>query len=222
MPRPGIPDPFRTRARAEGYVARAVYKLKGIDEKYRLFRPGQRVLDLGCSPGSWLQYIASRVGPGGLVLGVDAAPLAIPLAPPLYFLRGEVESLDLEAVTAISPQFEVVVSDLAPKTTGVREVDERRSLELARRALELARRWLSPRGHFLVKIFAGPDLAGLVAAMRQDFRLVRRVKPAGSRAASRELYLLGLHRLSPPSPSGGGRPVPPGTTGGVGAPGSQD
>jgi len=94
MPRPGIPDPFRTRARAEGFVARAVYKLKEIDEKYRLFREGQRVLDLGCSPGSWLQYLASRVGPRGLVLGVDAAPLAIAGAPPLNFIQAEVGSLD--------------------------------------------------------------------------------------------------------------------------------
>ena len=209
MPRPGIPDPFRTRARAEGYVAQAVYKLKEIDEKYRLFRQGQRVLDLGCSPGSWLQYIARRVGPRGLVLGVDAAPLAIPAAPPLYFLQSEVESLDLETIGAISPGFEVVVSDLGPKTTGVREVDEQRSLTLAQQALELARRLLKPGGHFLVKVFAGPDLPGLVAAVRQDYCVYRQVKPAGSRAASRELYLLGLDRRGP-APEGPNRPPVPG------------
>jgi 23S rRNA (uridine2552-2'-O)-methyltransferase len=198
MPRPGIPDPFRMRARAEGYVARAVYKLKEIDEKYRLFREGIRVLDLGCSPGSWLQYIAARVGPRGLVLGVDAAELAIPVAPPLYFIRGEVGSLDLEAITAISPGFEVVVSDLAPKTTGIRDVDQQRSLELTQQALDLARRLLAPGGHFLVKIFAGPGLPGVAAIMQQEFRTFRQVKPAGSRPASRELYLLGLHRLKGP------------------------
>ena len=198
MPRPGIPDPFRTRARAEGYVARAVYKLKEIDAKYRLFREGQRVLDLGCSPGSWLQYIASRVGPRGLVLGVDAAPLAIPAAPPLYFIQGEVESLDLETLAAVSPVFDVVVSDLAPKTTGVRDVDHQRSLELTRLSLELARRFLRSGGHFLTKIFTGPDLPGLAATMQQEFRTFRQVKPAGSRAASRELYLLGLNRLKGP------------------------
>ena len=178
MPRPGIPDPFRTRARAEGYVARAVYKLKEIDEKYRLFREGQRVLDLGCSPGSWLQYIAARVGPRGLVLGVDAAPLAIPVAPPLYFIQGEVESLDLETLAAISPVFDVVVSDLAPKTTGVRDVDHQRSLELTRLSLELARRFLRSGGHFLTKIFTGPDLPGLAATMQQEFRTFRQVKPS--------------------------------------------
>ncbi len=202
MPRPGVPDPFRMRARAEGYVARAVYKLKEIDEKYCLFREGVRVLDLGCSPGSWLQYIAARVGPRGLVLGVDAAALAIPVAPPLYFIQGEVGSLDLEKIAAISPVFEVVVSDLAPKTTGVREVDQQRSLTLAWQALELARRFLAPGGHFLVKVFAGPDLPILEAALQKGFRAFKRVKPTGSRAASRELYLLGLNRLAAPKGPG--------------------
>jgi len=197
MPRPGIPDPFRTRASAEGYVARAVYKLKEIDEKHRLFRAGQRVLDLGCSPGSWLQYIASRVGPRGLALGVDAAPLSIPAAPPLYFIQAEVGSLGLARLQAVSAVFEVVVSDLAPKTTGIKEVDQQRSLELAQQALELARGVLQPGGHFLVKIFAGPDVPVIAGAMQKEFRTFRQVKPAGSRSASRELYLLGLNRLGP-------------------------
>ena len=203
MPRPGIPDPFRTRARAEGYVARAVYKLKEIDEKYRLCREGIRVLDLGCSPGSWLQYLAARVGRQGLVLGVDAAPLAIPAAPPLYFLQSEVESLDLESLAAISPDFDLVVSDLAPNTTGVREVDQQRSLELAQQALMIARRFLRPGGHFLVKLFAGPDLPELANAIKKEFRTFRQLKPAGSRAASRELYLLGLHRFRRPRGAAG-------------------
>jgi 23S rRNA (uridine2552-2'-O)-methyltransferase len=198
MPRPGVPDPYRTRARAQGFVARAVYKLKEIDEKYRLFKAGQRVLDLGCSPGSWLQYIASRVGPHGLVLGVDLAPLAIEVAPPLDFISGEVGSLDLEAVAAISPDFDAVVSDLAPKTTGTRAVDQERSLELAFTAWELAQKFLRPGGHFLVKVFQGPGTPALVAALKEAFAQTRVVKPAGSRASSREIYLLGLNRRRNP------------------------
>ncbi|OGP70152.1 MAG: hypothetical protein A2Z73_02520, partial [Deltaproteobacteria bacterium RBG_13_60_28] len=162
MPRPGVPDSYRTRAQAAGYVARAVYKLKAMDEKYRLLQPGRRVLDLGCSPGSWLQYIASRVGPGGLVVGVDLTPPAIPVAPPLYFIPGDAASLDLDAVTAISPDFDAVVSDLAPKTTGIREVDQQRSLDLARQAWVWAGKLLKPGGHFLVKIFEGPGVEALV------------------------------------------------------------
>lgn len=199
MPRPGLPDPYRARARAQGFVARAVYKLKGIDEKYRLFKEGQRVLDLGCSPGSWLQYILPRVGSTGLVVGVDVTPPLIGMAPPLYFVPGEVESLDLAAIIAISPYFDVVVSDLAPKTTGVRGVDQQRSLALAFQAWEYARKLLRPGGHFLVKIFEGPDTPALAAVLEGAFRVCRLVKPPGSRAASRELYLLGLHKLAAPA-----------------------
>lgn len=198
MPRPGVPDPYRTRARAEGYVARAAYKLKEIDEKYRLFEAGQRVLDLGCSPGSWLQYIASRVGPTGLVVGVDLSPPGIEMAPPLYFISTEVGSLDLEKVAALSADFDVVVSDLAPKTTGVREVDQQRSLELALKAWDWAQRLLRPGGHFLVKLFEGPEASGLADLLKKAFSLCRRVKPAGSRPASAEIYLLGLHRRALP------------------------
>jgi len=194
MPRPGVPDSYRTRAQAAGYVARAVYKLKAMDEKYRLLQPGRRVLDLGCSPGSWLQYIASRVGPGGLVVGVDLTPPAIPVAPPLYFIPGDAASLDLDAVTAISPDFDAVVSDLAPKTTGIREVDQQRSLDLARQAWVWAGKLLKPGGHFLVKIFEGPGVEALVRELEAAFRVCRRVKPPGSRKASKEIYLLALNR----------------------------
>ncbi len=194
MPRPGVPDIYRTRARAAGYASRAVYKLKEIDERYRLFLPGQRVLDLGCCPGSWMQYLAARVGPQGLVLGVDLQPLAIALSPPLSFLQGEVESLDLARVRAISPEFDAVVSDLAPRTTGVKEVDQQRSLALALKAWDLARELLRAGGHFLVKVFAGPDLGVLTGALEKSFHTVRLVKPRGSRAASKEIYLLGLKR----------------------------
>lgn len=194
MPRPGVPDPYRNKARAEGYVSRAVYKLQAIDAKYRLLRPGQHVLDLGCAPGSWLQYLASRVGPGGLVVGVDLTPPIIEVAPPVYFVPGEVGGPDLEAVTAISDSFDAVVSDMAPKTSGIREVDQQRSLDLALAAWDWARKLLRPGGHFLVKVFEGPGVETLVRELTRAFRSCKRVKPPGSRAASKEIYLLALHR----------------------------
>lgn len=194
MPRPGVPDSYRTKAQAEGYVARSIYKLKAIDDKYRLLQPGQAVLDLGCSPGSWLQYLASRVGPGGLVVGVDLNPPAIPLAPPVHFVSGEVGHLDLKGVAAISDSFDAVVSDMAPKTTGIRETDQQRSLDLAFQAWEWAKKLLKPGGHFLVKVFEGPGVEVLVRELQAAFRGCRRVKPAGSRAASKEIYLLAMNR----------------------------
>ncbi len=194
MPRPGETDAYRRQARAEGFVSRAVYKLKAIDQKYRLFRRGQRVLDLGCTPGSWMQYIGARVGPGGLVLGVDLEAPRVSLVHPLYFLPGNVLSLDFGAIRTKSPYFDVVVSDLAPKTSGVKGVDQQRSLELAQRAWETAQEFLAPGGHFLVKIFEGPDTGELATQLKQAFRQCHRIKPAGSRPASKEFYLLGLHK----------------------------
>ena len=194
MPRPGQPDCYRKRAQAEGYVARAIYKLKEVDEKYHLFKAGQRVLDLGCSPGSWLQYIGGRIGPQGLVVGIDANPLEIKVAPPLYFVQGDVTSIDFETLTAINPVFDVVVSDMAPKTTGMRQVDQQRSLDLAFLAWEWAENLLRTGGHFLVKVFEGPDTGALMAVLKAGFKSCRPVKPAGSRPASREIYLLGLKR----------------------------
>lgn len=196
MPRPGIKDAYRRQARTEGFVSRAVYKLKAIDEKYRLFRRGQRVLDLGCAPGSWLQYIASRVGAEGLVLGVDLAAPKIPLGHPLYFVYGDVLSLDFGAIRAQSPYFDVIVSDLAPKTSGIKGVDQQRSLELAERAWEAAQEFLASGGHFLVKIFEGPDTGDLVGRLKRAFRKCHHIKPAGSRPASKEYYLLGLGKLT--------------------------
>ncbi len=200
MPRPGVPDPYRRRAREAGYVSRAVFKLKAMDARFHLVRRGQRVLDLGCSPGSWLQYLGERVGPQGLVLGVDVKPPAVSLKPPLDFLAGDVQSLDLAALREKAPSFDLVVSDLAPATSGIREVDESRSLALARAALAAARQLLRPGGHFLVKVFEGPDLPQLVAEVGQVFAEVHRAKPAGSRAASRELYLVGLKKKGAPPP----------------------
>uniref|UniRef100_A0A7C5EWL9 Ribosomal RNA large subunit methyltransferase E n=1 Tax=Desulfobacca acetoxidans TaxID=60893 RepID=A0A7C5EWL9_9BACT len=194
MARPGEADFYCERAKAEGYVSRAVYKLKAIDEKYRLFRQGQRVLDLGCSPGSWLQYIAARVGPRGLVVGVDREPPRLNLRPPLYFVLGDLLSLDLEELRAYSSYYDVVVSDLAPKTSGIRGVDQQRSLELAWKAWEVAEAFLPPGGHFLVKIFEGPDTGPFFDCLKAAFRYGHRLKPAGSRAASKEYYMLGRCR----------------------------
>jgi 23S rRNA (uridine2552-2'-O)-methyltransferase len=171
-----------------------VYKLKALDEKYRLLQPGQRVLDLGCSPGSWLQYLASRVGPGGLVVGVDLNPLAIPVAPPIMFVPGDAGGEVPAAVTAISPVFDLVVSDMAPKTTGIRETDQERSLNLAFGAWKWAQKLLRAGGHFLVKVFEGPGVDALAQELQAAFRSCRRVKPAGSRSASKEIYLLALNR----------------------------
>ncbi|MBW1916636.1 MAG: RlmE family RNA methyltransferase [Deltaproteobacteria bacterium] len=194
MARRIIVDHYARRAKHEHYVSRAVYKLKAIDQKYRLFGPGQRVLDLGCSPGSWLQYLGPRVGLAGLVVGIDRQPPVIDIAPPLYFIAGDLEELNLDQVKALSADFDAVLSDLAPATSGIRDVDHQRSMHLARLAWYWAQELLRPGGHFLVKVFEGLDFAELVKQVRSHFTRTHIVKPAASRSESREIYLLGWRR----------------------------
>ncbi|OPX20768.1 MAG: hypothetical protein BZ151_01945 [Desulfobacca sp. 4484_104] len=194
MARRTIVDHYARQARHQHYVSRAVYKLKAIDEKYQLFGPGQQILDLGCSPGSWLQYLGPRVGPTGLVVGIDRQPLAINIAPPLYFVPGDLEDLDLKQVKSISPNFDAVLSDMAPATSGIRDVDHQRSMHLASLAWRWAQELLRPGGHFLVKVFEGPDFPELVKEVRPQFSRTHIVKPAASRSESREIYLLGWRR----------------------------
>jgi 23S rRNA (uridine2552-2'-O)-methyltransferase len=208
MPRPWVPDHHRLEAKAQGFASRAVFKLKAIDEKYGLFKAGQRVLDLGCSPGSWLQYIGSRVGQEGLVVGVDLKTPEIEMTHPLYFVPGDVASIDFEIIRSLCPGFDVVVSDMAPRTTGIRQLDQQRSLELAREAFNCTRELLTPGGHFLVKIFAGPETETFISTMRRSFHQVQRLKPAGSRPASPEMYVLGLKKRA--GPGQGKRRRPPG------------
>jgi len=193
MTRRATPDHYARKAKSEAYASRAVYKLQEIDRKYRLFRPGARVLDLGCAPGSWLQYIAPRVLPGGLVVGVDRTPVRLALPPHVTVITMDLADLSREAVRALSPQFEVVVSDLAPATSGVKDVDHQRSLTLARLSWDWARDFLPAGGHYLVKVFEGPDFPDFVSEVRPAFARIQIVKPAGSRRESREIYLLGVN-----------------------------
>ena len=187
-------DHLARRAHAQGFPARSVFKLEEIDRRTQLLAPGQRVLDLGCAPGSWVRYIASRVGPQGLVLGFDLQPVTIAL--PAY---ARCEVLDLQQhdppLAVDGRAFDVVVSDLAPSTEGVRFADQYRSYELYRRALDIAVRALGPGGRFVGKIFQGAELDEARAATAAAFGKVRIIRPEGTRSESYELFLVGLGKL---------------------------
>jgi 23S rRNA (uridine2552-2'-O)-methyltransferase len=185
-------DHYFKRAKKEGFPARSVYKLEEIDRRVRLFRPGQRVLDLGCHPGSWLQYAARAVGHRGLVVGVDLRPLALELPAQVHVLRTDVFGMQPADLEHLSSAFDVVLSDLAPATTGIRAADIARSSLLFERALELAGGLLVPGGSFLGKIFQGTDFDRMVREMKRMFRQVRGMKPRATRKDSKEIYLLGM------------------------------
>jgi 23S rRNA (uridine2552-2'-O)-methyltransferase len=183
-------DAFFRKARNEGFAARAVYKLEDIDKRVRLFHAGARVLDLGCRPGSWMQYAVKVVGPHGKVVGVDRTALPAPV-PGAQVIVADIYTLSDEELLCGLAAYDVVLSDMAPDTTGIRATDQARSAALVEEALARAERLLAPLGAFVAKIFQSPDVEKLRKRMQQRFADVRLLKPEASRQQSTELYLIG-------------------------------
>jgi len=185
-----IRDPYVARAKREGFRSRAAYKLAEIDDKYRLLKPGTRVVDLGAAPGGWSEIAARRVGASGRVLAIDILDMK-PIA--------EVEFLKLDFLDATAPQrlkdllggqADLVLSDMAANATGHRQTDHLRIMALAEAAAHFAREVLAPGGSFLCKVLQGGTEAALLAELKRDFASVKHVKPPASRSDSAELYLL--------------------------------
>lgn len=184
-------DEFVKRARKEGYRSRAVYKLKELDERDRLFRPGMTVVDLGAAPGAWCQYARERVGRGGRVIGLDLLPIE-PLAG-VELLQGDfTEEATLNALLAAlgGRQPELVLSDMAPNISGIDSADQARAMYLAELALEFVDRVLKPGGALVVKVFQGRGYNEFYRAVQQRFTRVAARKPRASRPRSAELYLV--------------------------------
>ena len=182
-------DRFHQRAQQAGFRSRAVFKLEEIDHAVDLFHAGDRVLDLGCAPGSWLQYAATRVGAKGRLVGIDRAELRAGIAG-ARLLAGDVFEISADELRGDLAAFDVVMSDMAPDTTGIRHVDQTRSEALFERALEIAGETLAPGGAFVAKLFQGPDFQKLVAACRARFDKVKLMKPDASRQFSIEQYVV--------------------------------
>jgi 23S rRNA (uridine2552-2'-O)-methyltransferase len=183
-------DRFHQKAKKEGFLARAVYKLEEIDQQFKLFKPGQRVLDLGCAPGSWLQYARGKVGDSGLLVGLDRGPLRGNVAG-ARIVVGDVMTIDVKELLGDLTAFDVVLSDMAPDTSGIRSLDQARSEALFERALEIATLTLAPGGNFLGKLFQGPDFKKLIEQVRAQFETAKSAKPASSRQISIEQYVIG-------------------------------
>ncbi|MCA9675942.1 MAG: RlmE family RNA methyltransferase [Kofleriaceae bacterium] len=181
-------DRFHQRAQREGFRARAAFKLEELDRARPLFHRGGRVLDLGCAPGSWLQYAATRVGPEGHLVGIDR--VEIPGIARARLLVGDIYDVTLDDLLGDLDAFDVVMSDMAPDTTGIRHVDQARSEGLFERALEIACDTLAPGGAFVGKLFQGPDFKTLIDRCRRRFGDVRTVKPESSRQFSIEQYVV--------------------------------
>jgi 23S rRNA (uridine2552-2'-O)-methyltransferase len=187
-------DHYTRRARKEHYPARSVYKLAEIQKKHRILAKGDRVLDLGCAPGAWLLYAAEQVGGRGFVLGVDLNPVTVPLPSHAQAITGDIRSLQPTAAQYSGGGFQVVLSDMAPATTGDPFGDAARSYALCCSALGVADALLQTRGRFVCKIFQGEDFKVFCDKVKVRFERMHIFKPQSSRKASREIFIIGLGR----------------------------
>jgi 23S rRNA (uridine2552-2'-O)-methyltransferase len=182
-------DHYSRQAKKDRYPARSVYKLEEIQQKHRLIKKGDKILDLGCSPGSWLLYAAKMTGDKGRVIGIDLKPVKIQSASNIEIINGDVFELD---AGSLGSDFNVVMSDMAPATTGHKAVDAARSAGLCEAALAIAQSVLLPGGAFVCKIFQGPDFNQFVNSVRAGFDKQKIFKPRSSRKASKEIFIIGL------------------------------
>ena len=182
-------DHYSRQAKKDRYPARSVYKLEEIQQKQRLIKKGDKILDLGCSPGSWLLYAAKLTGDRGRVICIDLKPVKIQAASNIEIMTGDVFALDAES---LGSDFNVVLSDMAPATTGHKAVDAARSAGLCEAALAIAQSVLLPGGSFVCKIFQGPDFNKFIDSVRASFDKQKIFKPRSSRKASKEIFIIGL------------------------------
>jgi 23S rRNA (uridine2552-2'-O)-methyltransferase len=196
-------DPYVKLAQKEGYRARAVYKLKEIDEAEKLIKPGQVIVDLGCTPGSWSQYarnrLAGKEGGGiyGTIVGLDLLPME-PIAD-VHFIQGDFcEQAVLDQLEQVlgGRKVDLVLSDMAPNLSGVAVTDAARVEYIIELALDFSKQHLKPSGSLLVKCFNGAGFTQLIEQFRSEFKTVVQRKPKASRDRSSEVFLLGRHLKS--------------------------
>lgn len=183
-------DRYYKKAKQEGYRSRAAYKLLELQQRYRLLRPGDKVVDLGAAPGGWVQVAAKAVGQNGMVVGVDLQAIPAFHERNVTLLHGDASASEIQAKLRklLGGPADAVISDMSPKLSGIREADAARALELNRVALAVARDLLRPAGKLLIKSFVSNDLHEFTAELKQHFSSVQRTKPEATRQGSSEFY----------------------------------
>jgi 23S rRNA (uridine2552-2'-O)-methyltransferase len=193
-------DHYYHKAKEENFAARSIYKLEEIDQKFRIIKSGMKVLDLGAAPGSWSQYLSQKVGDQGRVLGVDLIQVELTLSNAV-FIHADLRDLNLDQVFrdhGFVPVFDGVLSDMAPKTTGIRITDQARSMELCELALNVADRFLRPGGNFVCKFFHSDDFQELKKLMEARYGRVEVLRPKSTRKESKEIFLIGISKKKIP------------------------
>jgi 23S rRNA (uridine2552-2'-O)-methyltransferase len=189
-------DHYFKKAKEQNFVARSVFKLEEIDQKLKIIHANQKILDLGASPGSWSQYCSKKIGPQGRILGVDLTSIPLKLSN-ATFIQADLRDINLEEIfqqNGFNSPFDVVLSDMAPKTTGIRITDQTRSFELCEIALDVAKKFLKKDGHFVCKLFHSDEFATLRDLMKKEFNRVEIIKPDSTRKISKEIFLIGIKK----------------------------
>ena len=183
-------DSYYKKAKQEGYRSRAAYKLLELQQKFRLLRPGDYVIDLGAAPGGWLQVAAKIVGAHGKVIGVDLQAIAPLPQQNIVLVQGDITAPEIqEQITQLlNGRAHCILSDLAPHLSGIRDADAARCLELNQTALDVATKLLRPNGALLIKSFINNELQSFTQALKTHFRSVQRTRPEATRTASSEFY----------------------------------
>jgi 23S rRNA (uridine2552-2'-O)-methyltransferase len=196
-----VKDYYFNKAKTEQYLARSVYKLQEIHENLKIIKPDHVVLDLGCAPGSWLQYVSALFSKKGALLGVDLAKVSF-THPRVKTVVDDVFLISREKcrdyLTDLVPNFShfnVILSDMAPKTSGIKHVDQAKSFYLVEKVLDIAHESLAPGGHVVIKVFGQQEVIDLCAHMKTRFKTVKQVRPQSIRSASKELYLVGIAKI---------------------------
>ncbi len=182
---------YTRKAKEEGYPARSVYKLKEIDEKHHLFNKRDNVLDFGCAPGSWLLYVASKIGTQGKVVGIDIKDIKILLKENIVFIKKDIMDFEKLGMMESNQKYQAVISDLAPSTSGIESVDTGRSLELCEKAFDIAKKVLAPGGNFVCKIFEGEFTNDFFKEVEKSFKFTKRFRPKAVIKRSKEFYIIG-------------------------------
>jgi 23S rRNA (uridine2552-2'-O)-methyltransferase len=181
-------DSFSKLAKEKGYPARSVFKLEEIQKSYRILKRGDKVLDLGASPGSWSLFALKIVGKEGKVVAIDLTDLKIPIFENIEFLKGDI--FEDNIFSNFKEKFDVILSDLAPKTTGFLDFDKENSFELSKRAFEIAKRFLKKGGNFVCKILESKNTNELFKEVKNYFNFVKRFRPQATRKQSSEIYII--------------------------------
>jgi 23S rRNA (uridine2552-2'-O)-methyltransferase len=203
------PDRFTRAAKAAGYPARSVFKLEEIQRRYRIFRQGQHVLDLGAAPGSWTLYVSKEVGPSGRVLAADLSEFPGGVPSNVTVRQLDVMKAGRAELGDLAP-YHVVLSDMAPRTSGNKARDQALSFELCQRALVLADELGGADSHIVLKLFMSNDFKLLETALRERYSECRTVRPEATRSQSSEVFLVGLRRRAAAAPATPAAPeVPP-------------